>query len=187
MEGETIKKKYMTILDMLKKERLTFGNQIEGLEAQLRKQEEEIEKLKVSHLGVIWLSSVSHMGVIWSHLEVIWESFESSVSQMEVIWERCGSHLGVIWEAYSSGSDLEVIWKSCGSHLRVIWESNWSYLGVISESSGSRLVNTWEMPGKCLRFGQAKSHPFGQMGLDGHALLGQPSKGHPCRILIIFP
>ena len=47
MEGETIKKKYMTILDMLKKERLTFGNQIEGLEAQLRKQEEEIEKLKV--------------------------------------------------------------------------------------------------------------------------------------------
>ena len=48
MEGETIKKKYMTILDMLKKERLTFGNQIEGLEAQLRKQEEEIEKLKVS-------------------------------------------------------------------------------------------------------------------------------------------
>ena len=48
MEGETIKKKYMTILDMLKKERLTFGNQIEGLEAQLRKQEEEIDKLKVS-------------------------------------------------------------------------------------------------------------------------------------------
>ena len=47
MEGETIKKKYMTILDMLKKERLTFGNQIEGLEAQLRKQEDEIEKLKV--------------------------------------------------------------------------------------------------------------------------------------------
>ena len=44
MEGETIKKKYMTILDMLKKERLTFGNQIEGLEAQLRKQEEEIER-----------------------------------------------------------------------------------------------------------------------------------------------
>ncbi len=69
MEGETIKKKYMTILDMLKKvnktktnhkkennslclqfsqERLTFGNQIEGLEVQLRRQEEEIEKLKVS-------------------------------------------------------------------------------------------------------------------------------------------
>ena len=47
MEGETIKKKYMTILDMLKKERLTFGNQIEGLEAQLKKQEEEIDKLKV--------------------------------------------------------------------------------------------------------------------------------------------
>jgi chromosome segregation ATPase len=47
MEGETIKKKYMTILDMLKKERLTFGNQIEGLETQLRKQEDEIEKLKV--------------------------------------------------------------------------------------------------------------------------------------------
>ena len=47
MEGETIKKKYMTILDMLKKERLTFGNQIEGLEAQLKKQDEEIDKLKV--------------------------------------------------------------------------------------------------------------------------------------------
>ena len=47
MEGETIKKKYMTILDMLKKERLTFGNQIEGLEAQLKKQEEETDKLKV--------------------------------------------------------------------------------------------------------------------------------------------
>ena len=64
MEGETIKKKYMTILDMLKKERLTFGNQIEGLEAQLRKQEEEIEKLKVSCLAVIWKSSESHLGVI---------------------------------------------------------------------------------------------------------------------------
>ena len=61
MEGETIKKKYMTILDMLKKERLTFGNQIEGLEAQLRKQEEEIEKLKVSCLAVIWKSFGSHL------------------------------------------------------------------------------------------------------------------------------
>ena len=37
----------MTILDMLKKERLTFGNQLEGLEGQIEKQEEEIEKLKV--------------------------------------------------------------------------------------------------------------------------------------------
>ena len=46
--GETIKKKYMTILDMLKKERLTFGNQLESLEGQIQKQEEEIEKLKVS-------------------------------------------------------------------------------------------------------------------------------------------
>ena len=45
--GETIKKKYITILDMLKKERLTFGNQLEGLESQIEKQEEEIEKLKV--------------------------------------------------------------------------------------------------------------------------------------------
>ncbi len=48
MEGETIKKKYTTILDMLKKERLTFGNQLEGLEGTLRKQEDEIEKLKVN-------------------------------------------------------------------------------------------------------------------------------------------
>ncbi len=48
MEGETIKKKYTTILDMLKKERLTFGNQLEGLEGTLRKQEDEIEKLKVT-------------------------------------------------------------------------------------------------------------------------------------------
>ena len=29
MEGETIKKKYSSILDMLKKERLTFTNQLE--------------------------------------------------------------------------------------------------------------------------------------------------------------
>ena len=29
MEGETIKKKYSSILDMLKKERLTFSNQLE--------------------------------------------------------------------------------------------------------------------------------------------------------------
>ena len=29
MEGETIKKKYTSILDMLKKERLTFSNQLE--------------------------------------------------------------------------------------------------------------------------------------------------------------
>ncbi len=50
MEGETIKKKYTTILDMLKKERLTFGNQLEGLEGTLRKQEDEIEKLKVTHV-----------------------------------------------------------------------------------------------------------------------------------------
>ena len=45
--GETIKKKYASILDMLKKERLTFGNQLEGLEFQLKKQEDEITKLKV--------------------------------------------------------------------------------------------------------------------------------------------
>ena len=76
MEGETIKKKYMTILDMLKKERLTFGNQIEGLEAQLRKQEEEIEKLKVSYFGVIslgfiWKSYGSHLKSPGSHMGVI--------------------------------------------------------------------------------------------------------------------
>ena len=30
-------------------------------------------------------------------------------------------------------------------------------------------------------------HPtcFGRKGLDGRALLGQPLKGHPCRILIL--
>ena len=50
MEGETIKKKYNTILDMLKKERLTFSNQIEGLEGTLKKQDEEIAKLKASFL-----------------------------------------------------------------------------------------------------------------------------------------
>ncbi len=32
---------------MLKKERLTFGNQLEGLENQIKKQDEEIERLKV--------------------------------------------------------------------------------------------------------------------------------------------
>ena len=33
------------------------------------------------------------------------------------------------------------------------------------------------------------SHPtcFGRKGLDGHAMLGQPSKGHLCRIFILFP
>ena len=51
MEGETIKKKYLTILDMLKKERLTFGNQLEGLESQLKKQDEEIAKLKTTHVS----------------------------------------------------------------------------------------------------------------------------------------
>ena len=45
--AETIKKKYSTILDMLKKERLTFGNQLEGLENTLKKQDDEIDKLKV--------------------------------------------------------------------------------------------------------------------------------------------
>ena len=34
MEGETIKKKYSSILDMLKKERLTFSNQLEVTESQ---------------------------------------------------------------------------------------------------------------------------------------------------------
>ena len=28
---------------------------------------------------------------------------------------------------------------------------------------------------------------MGRKGLDGRSLLGQPSKGHPCRILILFP
>ena len=28
---------------------------------------------------------------------------------------------------------------------------------------------------------------FGRKGLDDHALLGQASKGHSCRILILFP
>ena len=46
MEGETIKKKYTSILDMLRKERLTFSNQWENLEAQIRKQDEEMERLK---------------------------------------------------------------------------------------------------------------------------------------------
>ena len=36
--GETIKKKYNSILDMLKRERLTFSNQLESLESQIRKQ-----------------------------------------------------------------------------------------------------------------------------------------------------
>lgn len=53
MEGETIKKKYLTILDMLKKERLTFGNQLEGLEGQLKKQDEEIVKLKTTHASAL--------------------------------------------------------------------------------------------------------------------------------------
>ena len=53
MEGETIKKKYHTILDMLKKERLTFGNQLESLEGQLKKQDEEIIKLKATHSSAI--------------------------------------------------------------------------------------------------------------------------------------
>ena len=67
MEGETIKKKYMTILDMLKKERLTFGNQIEGLEAQLRKQEEEIEKLKVRTVFCIQKDTkLSFIGFIYT-------------------------------------------------------------------------------------------------------------------------
>ena len=30
------------------------------------------------------------------------------------------------------------------------------------------------------------SHPFLHKGLDGYALLGQSSKGHPCKILILF-
>ena len=32
-----------------------------------------------------------------------------------------------------------------------------------------------------------RADPFWQMGLDGHALSVQPSKGHPNRILILFP
>jgi len=46
MEGETIKKKYTSILDMLKKERLTFSNQLEALETTIKKQDDEIERLK---------------------------------------------------------------------------------------------------------------------------------------------
>lgn len=34
-------------MDMLKKERLTFGNHLENLESQVKRQEDEIEKLKV--------------------------------------------------------------------------------------------------------------------------------------------
>ena len=46
MEGETIKKKYTSILDMLKKERLTFSNQLEALESTIKKQDDEIDRLK---------------------------------------------------------------------------------------------------------------------------------------------
>lgn len=53
MEGDTIKKKYVTILDMLKRERLTFSNQLEGLESQLRKQDDEIKKLKATHVSAL--------------------------------------------------------------------------------------------------------------------------------------
>ena len=35
--------------------------------------------------------------------------------------------------------------------------------------------------------GHCQSANFCQKGWDGRALLGQPSKGHPCRILILFP
>ncbi len=35
MEGDTIKKKYVSILDMLKQERLGFANQLENLEANI--------------------------------------------------------------------------------------------------------------------------------------------------------
>ena len=35
--------------------------------------------------------------------------------------------------------------------------------------------------------GHGHSSPFCQNRWDGRALLGQPSKGHPCRILILFP
>ena len=34
--------------------------------------------------------------------------------------------------------------------------------------------------------GHSHSSPVCQNGWDGRALLGQPSKGHPCRILIMF-
>ena len=35
--------------------------------------------------------------------------------------------------------------------------------------------------------GYGHPSPFWQNRWDGHTLLGQPSKGHPCRILILFP
>ena len=34
--------------------------------------------------------------------------------------------------------------------------------------------------------GHSRATLFGRKGIDGHALLGQPSKGYPCRILILF-
>jgi hypothetical protein len=66
MEGDTIKKKYVSILDMLKQERLGFANQLENLEANIFHSKKTIFKVVVekrnSHM-ISALSAVCHLVV----------------------------------------------------------------------------------------------------------------------------
>ena len=74
--GETIKKKYNSILDMLKRERLTFSNQLESLESQIKKQENEIERLKKTHAGALVTRDLARTNQHRREISLLMESKE---------------------------------------------------------------------------------------------------------------
>jgi hypothetical protein len=65
MEGDTIKKKYVSILDMLKQERLGFANQLENLEVNIFHIKKTTFKIVVEkrNLHMIPFSAVCNLDV----------------------------------------------------------------------------------------------------------------------------
>ena len=72
-------------------------------------------------------------------------------------------------------------------HMDGAWDTFWiksqngTFIALQMKSFGPKKFEISSM-GKKVPFWQ-----FFRLGCDGRALLGQPSKGHPCRILILFP
>jgi hypothetical protein len=80
MEGDTIKKKYVSILDMLKQERLGFANQLENLEANIFHNKTTTFKVVVEKKGnshmISALSSMQFLVVSVSNFFVIYHPLQ---------------------------------------------------------------------------------------------------------------
>ena len=61
---------------MLKRERLTFSNQLESLESQIKKQENEIERLKKTHAGALVTRDLARTNQHRREISLLMESKE---------------------------------------------------------------------------------------------------------------